>query len=238
MYNTRVASLIAGLSLAATALITPAALATTDDPDNPPAENCVWVDTVPAGSVTETRGQDFPADASKTILPAGWTHTIDVNYDAGAERIIVISWPAGTAPGTYTVEFFDSLGNALPSIDVTVEATAGHWDCNEGSALGSAALGLSALAGSALIASSVQDGDAPQEAPAPAEEVADPKAEAQAQAEKAATAPAPVPAAAPAEQAAPEKQLANTGVESTLMALAAELLAVSAGVLLLLRRRA
>lgn len=70
----------------------------------------------------------------------------------------------------------------------------------------------------------------------------DVKAVAQAQAANAQTAPAAQQAqtqqAAPAaQQAQAQKQLANTGVQGTLMALAAGLAAIAAGVLLVMRRR-
>ena len=69
----------------------------------------------------------------------------------------------------------------------------------------------------------------------------DPKAVAQAQAANAPAA-APAKAAPAAQQAAPapaaQQQLANTGVQGTLIALAAGLAAIAAGALLVLRRRA
>ncbi|HJD77943.1 MAG TPA: LPXTG cell wall anchor domain-containing protein, partial [Corynebacterium pollutisoli] len=86
------------------------------------------------------------------------------------------------------------------------------------SVVGGAFLGLSALAGLAFLSSQGGGSSASSDADAPA------------------------PSTAPAAPVAPEpvaeqKALANTGVEGTLGALAIGLVAVAAGVLLILRRR-
>lgn len=110
---------------------------------------------------------------------------------------------------------------------------------------GSAApgLGLSALSGSALLSSgssASSGGQAPAATSTPAvtavaeDDSVDHKAIAQQQA-----ASAPAAQAAPVQTADQQKQLANTGVEGTLVALAVGLIAAAAGAgLLVLRRRA
>jgi len=125
------------------------------------------------------------------------------------------------------------------------------------SVVGGAFLGLSALAGLAFLSSqgggssASSDADAPAPTTAPATgPVGGPDAKAEAQASRAAqpsqaatTTPAAQAATTtPAAPVAPEpvaeqKALANTGVEGTLGALAIGLVAVAAGVLLILRRR-
>lgn len=116
------------------------------------------------------------------------------------------------------------------------------------SVVGGAFLGLSALAGLAFLSSqgggssASSDADAPAPTTAPATgPVGGPDAKAEAQASRAAQ-PSPAATTAPAAPVAPEpvaeqKALANTGVEGTLGALAIGLVAVAAGVLLILRRR-
>lgn len=116
-----------------------------------------------------------------------------------------------------------------------------------GSAVLSSANGSAVADGSSAAGDGAQ-GQAPDSHQAPAADtgapVDDPKAVAQAQAAKAQQAPVQKQAAAQKQapvqqtQATQQRQLANTGVEGTLVALVAGLLAVSAGVLLLLRRRA
>ncbi|GAB3692529.1 Rib/alpha-like domain-containing protein [Corynebacterium nasicanis] len=128
-----------------------------------------------------------------------------------------------------------------------------------GSALAGSALlssGGSAVAdGSAAPAQNNPGAPAPapapaqNQAPAPAQGQAptgghDPKAVAQAQAANAKAAPAAtqaqpkkVAATQPQAQAQPQRQLANTGVQGTLIALAVGLAAIAAGVLLVMRRR-
>lgn len=101
--------------------------------------------------------------------------------------------------------------------DVTEDDT--EEEKEEGSSVvGGAFLGLSALAGLAFLSSQGGGSSASSDADAPA------------------------PSTAPAAPVAPEpvaeqKNLANTGVEGTLGALAIGLVAVAAGVLLILRRR-
>lgn len=116
------------------------------------------------------------------------------------------------------------------------------------SVVGGAFLGLSALAGLAFLSSqgggssASSDADAPAPTTAPATgPVGGPDAKAEAQASRAAQ-PSQAATTAQAAPVAPEpvaeqKALANTGVEGTLGALAIGLVAVAAGVLLILRRR-
>lgn len=131
--------------------------------------------------------------------------------------------------------------------DVTEDDT--EEEKEEGSSVvGGAFLGLSALAGLAFLSSqgggssASSDADAPAPTTAPATgPVGGPDAKAEAQASRAAQ-PSPAATTAPAAPVAPEpvaeqKALANTGVEGTLGALAIGLVAVAAGVLLILRRR-
>lgn len=141
--------------------------------------------------------------------------------------------------------------------DVTEDDT--EEEKEEGSSVvGGAFLGLSALAGLAFLSSqgggssASSDADAPEPSTAPATPAAPttapapgpvggPDAKAEAQASRAAQ-PSPAATTAPAAPVAPEpvaeqKNLANTGVEGTLGALAIGLVAVAAGVLLILRRR-
>lgn len=141
--------------------------------------------------------------------------------------------------------------------DVTEDDT--EEEKEEGSSVvGGAFLGLSALAGLAFLSSqgggssASSDADAPEPSTAPATPAAPttapapgpvggPDAKAEAQASRAAQ-PSPAATTAPAAPVAPEpvaeqKNLANTGVEGTLGALAISLVAVAAGVLLILRRR-
>ena len=141
--------------------------------------------------------------------------------------------------------------------DVTEDDT--EEEKEEGSSVvGGAFLGLSALAGLAFLSSqgggssASSDADAPAPSTAPATPAAPttapatgpvggPDAKAEAQASRAAQ-PSPAATTAPAAPVAPEpvaeqKALANTGVEGTLGALAIGLVAVAAGVLLILRRR-
>ena len=131
--------------------------------------------------------------------------------------------------------------------DVTEDDT--EEEKEEGSSVvGGAFLGLSALAGLAFLSSqgggssASSDADAPAPTTAPATgPVGGPDAKAEAQASRAAQ-PSQAATTAPAAPVAPEpvaeqKALANTGVEGTLGALAIGLVAVAAGVLLILRRR-
>ena len=131
--------------------------------------------------------------------------------------------------------------------DVTEDDT--EEEKEEGSSVvGGAFLGLSALAGLAFLSSqgggssASSDADAPAPTTAPATgPVGGPDAKAEAQASRAAQ-PSQAATTAPAAPVAPEpvaeqKALVNTGVEGTLGALAIGLVAVAAGVLLILRRR-
>ena len=141
--------------------------------------------------------------------------------------------------------------------DVTEDDT--EEEKEEGSSVvGGAFLGLSALAGLAFLSSqgggssASSDADAPAPSTAPATPAAPttapatgpvggPDAKTEAQASRAAQ-PSQAATTAPAAPVAPEpvaeqKALANTGVEGTLGALAIGLVAVAAGVLLILRRR-
>lgn len=144
----------------------------------------------------------------------------------------------GCAIGSYVPP-----GTAEPTTS-TAEPTT-KPDHGDSPLAGSAApgLGLSALSGSALLSSgssASSGGQAPAATSTPAvtavaeDDSVDHKAIAQQQA-----ASAPAAQAAPVQTADQQKQLANTGVEGTLVALAVGLIAAAAGAgLLVLRRRA
>lgn len=165
----------------------------------------------------------------------------------------------GNGDGNGTDDEGSDLGSAAAG-----SAQLGSSAADAGSALAGSALAGSALAGSALLGSSAAGSAAAPDADGSANGSAtdagnggegaaqgpatgpvgghDVKAVAQAQAANAQTAPAAQQAqtqqAAPAaQQAQAQKQLANTGVQGTLMALAAGLAAIAAGVLLVMRRR-
>lgn len=159
-----------------------------------------------------------------------------------------------TIPVTTTVDNTVTITETVVKTD-TVTATAGSSlglssddDDDNGSSIGGAVLlGLSALGALGLLSSGANssassDESAPvagddSEGPATGSVGGqDPKAAAQAQAANAKNVPAGTQAAA-ATPVAQQKQLANTGVEGTIIALAVGLIAAAAGAALLVLRR-